>query len=52
MAWPIIETALYDTLERARNLWPAAIADLPMQDAHKTVLRTHWQRLNLVWRIG
>lgn len=51
ISWALIETSLHDTLERARTLWPAALETLPMLDAHKTALRSHWQRLNPVWRI-
>ncbi len=52
VAWLVIETALNDTLQRARELWPAALNDLPMLDNHKAALRVHWQRLELAWRIG
>ncbi|MDQ5767665.1 type II toxin-antitoxin system HipA family toxin [Thiothrix subterranea] len=51
ISWALVETSLYDTLERARNLWPAALQELPMLDVHKTALHAHWQRLNPAWRI-
>lgn len=51
ISWALIETSLYDTLERARTLWPAALQELPMLDAHKTALHAHWQRLNPAWRM-
>lgn len=52
VAWSVIETALQDTLERARDLWPDALANLPMQTMQQAALRAHWQRLNSAWRIG
>ena len=51
ISWALIETSLHDTLERARTLWPAALQELPMLDAHKTALHAHWQRLNPAWRM-
>lgn len=52
VAWPVIETALHDTLQHARDLWPAALADLPMLETQQRALRAHWQRLHPAWRIG
>ena len=52
VAWPVIETVLQDTLERAHELWPAALAALPMLETQQTALRAHWQRLHPAWRIA
>ncbi|MDD5391542.1 MAG: type II toxin-antitoxin system HipA family toxin [Thiothrix sp.] len=52
VAWPVIETALQDTLQRARDQWPKALRELPMLEAHQANLRMHWQKLSPDWRIG
>ena len=44
--WRAIKPHLLDTLEKARSLWPEALNDLPMDDAHKAGLRTHWGNLH------
>ncbi|MGQ4276481.1 type II toxin-antitoxin system HipA family toxin [Pseudidiomarina sp. E22-M8] len=44
--WPAIKVHLQDTLERARDQWPQLLSELPMLDAHKQALITHWQRLH------
>lgn len=49
--WRAIKPHLDDTLEKARTLWPKALEDLPMTDAHKRTLRTHWQELKDDFRI-
>ncbi len=43
--WRVIKPHLDDTLSKARELWPEALDALPMDDAHKDGLRTHWSRL-------
>ncbi|MFT7287894.1 MAG: serine/threonine-protein kinase HipA [Halieaceae bacterium] len=43
--WRAIKPHLADTLERARDLWPKALSELPMQDSHKHGLREHWGNL-------
>jgi serine/threonine-protein kinase HipA len=42
---------LLDTMEKARSLWPDALKDLPMIDAHKADLKEHWQNLHPDFRI-
>lgn len=49
--WRAIKPHLDDTMEKARTLWPKALADLPMSDAHKRILRTHWRELRNDFRI-
>lgn len=44
--WRVIKPHLDDTLSKARELWPEALDALPMDDAHKDGLRTHWGRLH------
>lgn len=43
--WRAIKPHLDDTLEKARTLWPKALKNLPMDDAHKEQLKIHWQNL-------
>ena len=50
--WRAIEPHLKVTMEKARDLWPAALHDLPMSESHKTVLRKHWAALPEDFRIG
>ncbi len=49
--WRAIRPHLYDVLERARTLWPSALSDLPVTDAHKMSLIDHWERLSEDFRI-
>ena len=49
--WRVIQPHLDDVMEKARRLWPDALAELPMIDAHKDKLRAHWQRLSADFRI-
>ncbi|WP_355661632.1 type II toxin-antitoxin system HipA family toxin [Halomonas salifodinae] len=51
VAWPVIRTVLDDTIERARDRWPGLLAEMPMDEAHKAVLRQHWRALAPEWRI-
>jgi serine/threonine-protein kinase HipA len=52
VAWPAIRTVLDDTVERARTQWPSQLVEMPMAEAHKTVLKQHWRRLVPEWRIA
>ncbi|HSP59310.1 MAG TPA: HipA domain-containing protein [Halomonas sp.] len=52
VAWPAIRKVLDDTIERARAQWPRQLAELPMADAHKAILKRHWRNLAPEWRIG
>ena len=38
-------------LDKARALWPAALRDSPMHEAHKAVLLEHWRTLHSDFRI-
>lgn len=44
--WRAIKPHLNDTLSRARDLWPEALNTLPMTDAHKEGLKSHWRKLH------
>jgi serine/threonine-protein kinase HipA len=44
--WRAIKPHLLDTMDKARRLWPGALADLPMDDDHKAGLTDHWQNLH------
>lgn len=43
--WRAIKPHLDDTMSKARELWPEALKALPMDEAHKEGLRTHWVKL-------
>nr|WP_136249621.1 type II toxin-antitoxin system HipA family toxin [Ningiella ruwaisensis] len=43
--WRAIRPHLDDTMDKARELWPEALETLPMNSAHKDVLKTHWSNL-------
>ncbi|MCP5162164.1 MAG: type II toxin-antitoxin system HipA family toxin [Hahellaceae bacterium] len=49
--WRAIKPHLDDVLEKARSLWPKAIKDLPMNDAHKMMLKAHWGQLHVDFQI-
>ncbi len=49
--WRMIKPHLDDVMDTARTLWPAALSNLPMIDAHQKQLRAHWQRLSPDFRI-
>lgn len=49
--WRAIKVQLEDTLEKARTLWPQALTKSPMADAHKRILRSHWNALQPDFRI-
>jgi len=49
--WRAIKPHLDDTMARARELWPEALTTLPMNDAHKTALRSHWAKLHKDFQI-
>lgn len=49
--WRVIKPHLDDTMEKARTLWPKALEDLPMADAHKRTVKTHWRELKDDFRI-
>ena len=43
--WRAIKPHLDDAMDKARTLWPDALKDLPMDEAHKERLRRHWSNL-------
>jgi len=49
--WRAIKPHLDDALSKARGLWPEALKALPMEDAHKNELRTHWGKLQEDFKI-
>jgi len=51
LPWRAIKPHLDDTLEKARTLWPTALKNLPMDDAHKEKLKIHWQNLQKDFQI-
>lgn len=52
LPWRAIKPHLLDTMERAGSQWPAALRDLPMDEAHKRELRSHWAKLHPDFRIA
>jgi len=50
--WRALRPHLDETLERARDLWPQALNDLPMATSHKEELKAHWGRLQPSFRIS
>ena len=50
--WRAIKPHLDDTMERARELWPDALKDLPMIEAHKEKLKEHWLKIHADFRVG
>lgn len=49
--WRAIKPHLDDTMAKARDLWPNALAELPMDEVHKEKLRIHWQSLQKDFRV-
>ncbi|RLA18507.1 MAG: type II toxin-antitoxin system HipA family toxin, partial [Gammaproteobacteria bacterium] len=49
--WRAIKPHLEDTLDKARTLWPKALVELPMDEAHKRQLKEHWQALSNDFRV-
>ncbi len=49
--WRAIKPHIDDTLGKARALWPEALKDLPMNEAHKIKLKEHWLKLQADFRI-
>jgi serine/threonine-protein kinase HipA len=43
--WRAIQPQLEDVMDKARSLWPEALNELPMDDSHKDILRSHWRSL-------
>jgi hypothetical protein len=51
LPWRAIQPHLKDTIARARDLWPAALAELPMHEPHQAALKRHWQQLQPDFRL-
>ncbi|WP_020208227.1 type II toxin-antitoxin system HipA family toxin [Gilvimarinus chinensis] len=49
--WRAIKPHLDEVIEKARNMWPKSIKDLPMNDQHKQKLIHHWSLLHKDFRI-
>jgi len=43
--WRAIKPHLNDVMHKARELWPEALKELPMEETQKDSLRTHWGKL-------
>ncbi len=51
MSWSEIEPHLADVMDKARTLWPAALAELPMAAEHQRILKAHWRNLQADFQI-
>jgi serine/threonine-protein kinase HipA len=51
ITWRAIKPHLDDTMAKARNLWPNALNELPMDEAHKEKLQIHWKALQKDFRV-
>ncbi len=49
--WRAIKPHIGDTMEKARSLWPGALKNLPMDEAHKEKLKVHWGKLQSDFKI-
>lgn len=49
--WRAIKPHLDDSLKKARELWPDALKNLPMNNEHKEMLRAHWSNLHKDFKI-
>jgi serine/threonine-protein kinase HipA len=49
--WRIIHLNLKAALDKARTLWPQALAESPMPDYQQEALRLHWKALHQDFRI-
>ncbi|CNH32371.1 putative transcriptional regulator [Yersinia aldovae] len=49
--YPAIKAHLDDAIIIARQTWPEMLASLPMNEAHKHVLRNHWAQLHTDFRL-
>jgi len=44
--WRAIKPHIDDAMEIARNSWPSALKELPMNEGHKQKLKEHWRNLH------
>jgi serine/threonine-protein kinase HipA len=49
--WQAVKVHIIDTLDKARNIWPQLLTELPMHDEHKNALRLHWAQLHEDFRL-
>jgi serine/threonine-protein kinase HipA len=49
--WRAIKPHIDDAMTKARSLWPDALKDLPMDEAHKALLKKHWLLLQTDFQI-
>ena len=49
--WPAIRVHLLDVLEKARQLWPEMLNELPMLEEHKALLIKHWSTIHQDFQI-
>lgn len=47
----LIRMHVADAMDKARTLWPKALEESPMNEAHKAALRDHWRNLQADFRI-
>ena len=50
--WPAVKVHLLGALTAARDLWPEILEDLPMQELHKEVLKSHWSKLSADFKLS
>ena len=49
--WQIIKGHITETIEKARDIWPSFLKNLPMADNQKKKLKKHWQNLTPDFKI-
>ncbi len=49
--WPVVKVHLLDALTAARDIWPRMLQDLPMQETHKEILKSHWSKLSADFKL-
>ena len=49
--WPAVKVHLLDALAAARDVWPRMLQDLPMQETHKEILKSHWSKLSADFKL-
>ncbi|MEC8010539.1 MAG: type II toxin-antitoxin system HipA family toxin [Pseudomonadota bacterium] len=50
--WRAIKPHLDDVVKKARDIWPDALKNLPMNHNHKIKLIEHWSKLHADFRVG
>ena len=49
--WQIIKGRITETIEKARDIWPSLLKNLPMADKQKKKLEKHWKNLTSDFKI-